>query len=66
MEDFVEFQLNTPSGVKKLLHRGTAADNGVLNQIFNSQDYHPNRLRRGPQILSFYQSVMPSQKLSVS
>lgn len=58
MEDFVEFQLNTPSGVKKLLHRGTAADNGVLNQIFNSQDYHPNRLRRGPQILSFYQSVV--------
>ena len=58
MENLTEFQLNTPSGVKKLLHRGTPADNGVLHQIFLSQDYNIARLARASQLISFYQSVV--------
>jgi len=46
-----------------LYHRGTAADKGVLHQIFGQRDYAVDRLRRGGEILAIYDSILSSGRI---
>ena len=43
-------------------HRGTASDLGVLAQMFDSQDYALERLRRGPELRALYDGMVNSAR----
>jgi FkbM family methyltransferase len=46
--------LRTAAGERPFHHRGTRADLGVIDQMFNTEDYSLARLRRGPELHALY------------
>lgn len=48
--------LKTAAGERAFHHRGTRADLGVLEQMFNAEDYSLARLRRGPELHALYET----------
>ena len=52
-------QLQDPQGRPRPLHtRGTPADKGVVQQIFQNQDYWLGRLRRGAELHRWYDTAV--------
>ena len=47
--------------VRTFHHRGTVADQGVIQQVFGAEDYSLARLRRGPELLALYQSWLQAR-----
>ena len=47
---------------RPFLHRGTKADVGVIHQMFESQDYSFERLRRGPELQALYESIAGTRR----
>jgi FkbM family methyltransferase len=45
-------------GARDFRHRGTPADQGVVAQIFQAQDYSLNRLQRGAELGTLYHSMI--------
>jgi FkbM family methyltransferase len=45
-------------GTRQFRHRGIRADQGVVTQIFQSQDYSLNRLKRGAELVALYHSMV--------
>lgn len=48
---------------KKIIHRGTYADRGVLKQIFKKKDYDICNLRRAGDLVTFYKSIVGSGRV---
>jgi FkbM family methyltransferase len=46
------------TGERAFRHRGTPADRGVIAQMFESQDYSLQRLRRGGELHALYQELV--------
>jgi FkbM family methyltransferase len=52
------------SGSNRLFrHRGTRADRGVINQVFYNNDYSLHRLKREPELLAIYNSIVSDGKV---
>jgi FkbM family methyltransferase len=63
MTQLSKIQISLPDGtIRDFFHRGSFADNGVLQQQFKDNDYSIGRLRRGADILNAYQSIANSEK----
>jgi FkbM family methyltransferase len=59
----VSFTLRLPGrGDRVFRHRDTAADAGVVAQMFDSQDYLLNRLRRGGELAELYSEWIAAGK----
>ena len=46
---------------REFVHRGTQADIGVINQIFQKEDYSFKRLRRGQELVGRYNNLLTSR-----
>lgn len=55
----VAMQVQVPGGTPRpFYHRGTRADIGVIQQIFESQDYAIERFQRGAEIRAAYDAIV--------
>lgn len=62
MTPFVQkIQIRLPNGSERdFFHRGSAADLGVIDQIFGKQDYSLDKLRRGEELFDVFSNMIRS------
>ena len=56
------FYIKTLSGYRRVHHRGTKADCGVIKQIFLKKDYSLRKLQRQGDVLAAYESILKQGK----
>jgi FkbM family methyltransferase len=61
MQQLQSTRIGTGPG-RPFLHRGTRADLGVIQQMFESQDYSFERLRRGPELTALYKTIAGTRR----
>jgi FkbM family methyltransferase len=61
MQQLQSTRIGTGPG-RLFLHRGTRADLGVMHQMFESQDYSFDRVRRGPELRALYEAIAGTGK----